>query len=152
MASEQLWELKRLILKKHRRWFRSSRVKCPFVKMSASWFLESTYLIWMLGSGLILSNNQSRATLLVLETCLGAGSLPSMIILIAASSSSKMYNTAPLWEECTFEETKSTFDNSRCFWHTCVLPCGFICFFEALQLNGVFPFLLEFLCLIWIWT
>ena len=29
---EQLWELKRLILNKHRRWFHSSRVKCPWVK------------------------------------------------------------------------------------------------------------------------
>ena len=46
----QLWELKRLILKKHRRWFQSSRVQCPLVKMSASWFLESTYLIWIFGS------------------------------------------------------------------------------------------------------
>ena len=89
MASEQHWELNRLKLKRHRTWCRSSRVKCPFVKMSASWFLKSTYLIWMLGSGLILSSNQSRATLLVLETCLSVGSPPSMIILIAASLSSR---------------------------------------------------------------
>ena len=39
----------------------------PLVRMSASWFLVSTYLIWILGSKLILSNNQSRATLWVLE-------------------------------------------------------------------------------------
>ena len=39
---------------------------------------------------LILSNNQSRATLWVLETCLIVGLLPLMIILIAASLSSKM--------------------------------------------------------------
>ena len=39
--------------------------KLPLVRMSASWFLVSTYLIWMLGSNLILSNNQSIATLWV---------------------------------------------------------------------------------------
>ena len=36
----------------------SSLVKLPFVKMSASWFLDSTYLIWTCGSNSILSNNQ----------------------------------------------------------------------------------------------
>ena len=52
---------------KHKRWFHSSHVKFPFVKMSASWFLVSMYLIWILGSKQIRSNNQSRATLWVLE-------------------------------------------------------------------------------------
>ena len=42
-----------------------------------------------LGSKLILSNNQSRATLWVLETCVNVGLLPFMIILITASLSSK---------------------------------------------------------------
>ena len=37
-----------------RRWFHSSRVKLPLVYMSASWFLVSTYLIWSLGSKLIV--------------------------------------------------------------------------------------------------
>ena len=50
------------MLNKHKRWFNSSRVKFPFVSLSASWFLVSMYLIWILGSKLILSNNQSRAT------------------------------------------------------------------------------------------
>ena len=45
-----------------------------------------------LGSRLILSNNQSRATLWVLETCLIVGLLPFMIILITASLSSNTYN------------------------------------------------------------
>ena len=36
----------------------------------------SIYLIWILGSKLIRSNNQSRATLWVLETCLNVGLLP----------------------------------------------------------------------------
>ena len=38
--------------------------------MSASWFLVSMYLIWILVSRLIRSKNQSRAALWVLETCL----------------------------------------------------------------------------------
>ena len=90
----------------HRKCFHSSRVKCPVVKMSASWFLDSTYLTWILGSKWILSNNQSSATLRILETCLSVGLLPLMIILTTASMSSKMCKVAPLWEEFTFEETK----------------------------------------------
>ena len=45
---------------KHKRWFHSSHVKFPLVNMSASWFLVSIYLIWMV-SKLIRSNNLSRA-------------------------------------------------------------------------------------------
>ena len=44
--------------------------------MSASWFLVSKYLICILGYKLIPSNNQSRATLWVLETCLTVSILP----------------------------------------------------------------------------
>ena len=44
--------------------------------MSASWCLVSMYLIWILELKLILSNNQSRATLWVLDTCLIAGLRP----------------------------------------------------------------------------
>ena len=47
-----------------------------------------------LGSKLIRSNNQSRATLWVLETCLIVGLLPFMIILITASLSSNTHNKA----------------------------------------------------------
>ena len=54
------------------------------------------------------SNNQSRATLWVLETCLIVGLLPFMIILITASLSSKIYNRTSLREEFTFEGIKST--------------------------------------------
>ena len=46
------------------------------------------------GSKLILSNNQSKATLWFLETCLMVRLLPFMIILITASLSSKTYNKA----------------------------------------------------------
>ena len=71
--------------------FRSSRVKFPLVRMSASWFLVSMYQTWILESRLIRSNNQSRATLWVLETCLIVVLLPLMIILITASLSSNTY-------------------------------------------------------------
>ena len=56
IVSEQTVELKWLILNKHNRWFHSSRVKLPLVRMSASWFLLSMYLIWIFGSKLIRSN------------------------------------------------------------------------------------------------
>ena len=75
--------------------------------MSASWFFVSMYLIWILESRLIRSNNQSRATLWVLETCLTVGLLPLMIILITASLSSNAYNKASWREDWTFEGTES---------------------------------------------
>ena len=90
------------------RWFHSSRVNFPFVSMSASWFLVSIYLIWILGSKLIRWNNQSRATLWVLETCLIVGLLPFVIILITASLSSNTHNKASWCENWTFEGTQST--------------------------------------------
>ena len=61
----------------------SSRVKLPLVRMSASWFLFSTYLIWTFGSRLILSDNQSRATRWVRETCLIVGLLPSITVILS---------------------------------------------------------------------
>ena len=52
--------------------------------------MASTSLIWIFGSRLILSKKkQSSATLWVRDTCLIAGLLPLMIILITASLSSK---------------------------------------------------------------
>ena len=74
--------------------FHSARVKLPLVKMSASWCLVSMYLIWIFGFKLILSNNQSKATLRVLATCIIVGLRPFIIILITASLSSKTYNIA----------------------------------------------------------
>ena len=52
------------------------------------------YLIWILGSKLILSNNQSRAALWVRETCLIVGLRPLTIIFLSASLSSKTHNIA----------------------------------------------------------
>ena len=107
IAAEQTVELKWLILNKLNKWFHSSRVKFPLVRMSASWFLVSMYLIWILESRLIRSNNQSSATLWVLETCLIVGLLPLMIILITASLSSNTYNKASWRADWTFEGTES---------------------------------------------
>ena len=49
----------------------------------------STYLIWILDSKLILSNDRSNGTLWVLDTCLIVGLRPLIIILMTASLSSK---------------------------------------------------------------
>ena len=70
-------------------------------------FLVSMYLIWIFGSRLIRSNNQSSATLWVLETILIVGLLPFMIILITASLSSNTYDKASWCEDWTFEGTES---------------------------------------------
>ena len=61
---------KLIMLNKRSRWFHSSREKLPMFRISANWFWVSTYLIWILGSNLILWNNQSSATLWVPDTCL----------------------------------------------------------------------------------
>ena len=83
LAKLKFWEQqnkpKLLMLNMWRRLFHSSRVKSSFVNMSASWFLVSRYLIWILGSWLILSNNKSSATLWVQDTCLIARLRPLMI-------------------------------------------------------------------------
>ena len=59
-----------------RRSSHSSRVQLPLVNMSASWCLGVNMFDWILGSKLIRSNNQSSATLWVLDTCLIVGLLP----------------------------------------------------------------------------
>ena len=84
--------------------------------MTASWFLVSMYLIWMLESRIIRSNNQSRATLWVLETCLIVGLLLLMIILITASLSSNTYNKASWREDWNvLREQKSIFSITLIF-------------------------------------
>ena len=108
ITSEQSVELKWLMSNKHNKWLHSSRVKFPLVSMSSSWFLVSMYLIWILVSKLIRSNNQSSATLWILETCLVVGLLPFTIIMITASLSSNTYNKASWCENWTFEWTRST--------------------------------------------
>ena len=61
--------------------------------MFASWCLVSTYLIWTWVSRLILSSNQSKATLWVLDTCLTVGLRPLMIILLSAFDDHVNYST-----------------------------------------------------------
>ena len=112
IAWVQHWELNRLMLHRHRRWFHSSRVKFALVGMSASWFLVSTYLIWTVGCKLILSNNWSSATLWVLATCFIVGLLLLIVILMTASLSSTMYNWDSPWEERVFAGTWSTHNKS----------------------------------------
>ena len=63
--------------------------KCLRVDFWCQW-IESDFK----ESRLILSNNQSKATLWVLDTCLIVGLRLLIIILITASLSSKTYNTA----------------------------------------------------------
>ena len=68
IVSEQTVELKWPIWTNNK-WFHSQRVKFPPVKQSTSSFLVSMYLIWIiLEFRLFRSNNQSSATLWVLET------------------------------------------------------------------------------------
>ena len=83
---------KLIMLNKRRRWFHTSREKLTLVSMSANWLLVSTYSIWIFGSKLTLANNQSSATVWVLDTCLIVGLRPLIIILMTASLSSKMFN------------------------------------------------------------
>ena len=106
-------EQKRLMLKNWRRLFQLSRVKLPLVKMSASRCLVSMYLIWISESKSIISNNQSKATLWDLDTCLIVGLRPLIIIFITASLSSKMYNISLEPEGFTFDGTWSTLVKSR---------------------------------------
>ena len=90
-------------------------------------FLVSMYFVWVLGSKLFLSNNQSRATLWVLETCLIVGLLPFMIILITASLSSSTYNKASWRTELTFEEIKLSLFKSS------IIPWDFLFVFEVCE-------------------
>ena len=69
-----------MMLNRRKTLFHSSCEKLPLVNMSVIWFLMSTYLIWILESKLIQSNDQSNATRCVLDTCLKVGLLPLIII------------------------------------------------------------------------
>ena len=108
--------------------------------MSASWFLLSTYLIWILESRLIRSNNQSRATLWVLETCLIVGLLPLIIILITASLSSNTYNKASWRADWTFERTTSmSFITSIFLWDLWFLRSSLSGFPDRSETQEIFP-------------
>ena len=55
---------------------------CPFVRMSASWFLVSTNLIWIWDPSWLCQIAQSSATLWERDTCLMIGLLPCTIIYL----------------------------------------------------------------------
>ena len=112
----------------------------PLVRMSASWFLVSMYLIWVLESRLIRSNNQPRATLWVRETCLIVGLLLLMIILITASLSSNTYNKSSWHADWTFERTESmSFIASIFFWDFWCLSSSLSGFPDRSETRETFP-------------
>ena len=88
---------------------------CLLVNMSASWCLVSTYLIWICGPTLILSNNQSGATLWVQDTSLFDGLLHLMIILITASLFSKMSSIGPIREDFALDQTLTNITPNKNF-------------------------------------
>ena len=84
------------------------------------------------GSKMILSNNQSRATRWVLETCLIVGLRPLIIILITASLSSKTYNMAPSPECIELDEMWSMLVGMTL---VCLNWMG-LCMFGSVACNG----------------
>ena len=101
------------------------------------WCFVSMYRIWILETRLIRPNNQSKATLWVLDTCLIVGLWPLIIILITASLSSKTHNKA-LEPECVFrlmERDQCWSNQDWCSW----LESVFVCLTEELPTG--FPWL-----------
>ena len=112
ITSGQLVKLKRLMLKQ-------TQKMIPFITCEISLCQYVCELVFGVNvfeldfrSKLILSNNQSRATLWVRETCLIVGLLPFMIILITLSLSSNTHNKASWREELTCEGIQSTLSKS----------------------------------------
>ena len=81
------------------------------------------YLIGILGSKLVLSNNQSRATLWVLDTCLIVGLLPLIIILIT-SELFPLFSPRVVLCLMTKKRTSSISWNSE--WRSLHLPTKFL--------------------------
>ena len=103
---------KLIVLNKRRKWFHSSQVKFPLIDKSASWFLVSTNLIWIFGYKLILSNNQSRATLCIRDMCLIIGLRSLMIIQIHCLIVLKNVQHGFEVRRFAVWTTRSTLDNS----------------------------------------
>ena len=99
ITSRQLMELKWLTLNKHKKMIPFITCEISICQYVCELVLGVNEFDLNLGVQIDPSNNQSRATLWVLETCRIVGLLPFMIILITASLSSKMYNIASLREE-----------------------------------------------------
>ena len=92
----------------------------------------------------ILSNNQSNATLWVLDTFLIIGLRPLMIILITASLSSNMYSCASQWQEFAFVATWSRFNNWSTFWLPSFLNLTFDVFAADSRNSSTLPSFAEF--------
>ena len=76
ITSRHLVELKMADVEHTQKMIRFITCEVSLCQYVCELILVSMYLIWILGSKLILSNNQSRATLWVLGTCLIVGLLP----------------------------------------------------------------------------
>ena len=142
--SAQRVELKWLMMNKWKKLFHWSRVKLLLVTMSASWWLLSMYLIWILESRLIRSNNQSSATLWVLDTCFIVGFQPLIIILITAWLSSQTNNIALEPESFTFDRDQYWLDRDWCAWLEFGSACWVVFFVTS------FPVTLQDLWLCWL--
>ena len=94
-------------------------------------------------SKLILSNNQPRETLWVLDTYLIVGLLPLIVILITASLSSNTYNIALDYEKFASAGTLSTWNKSEL---SCVLDVVRCTRFPGADESLV---LLDWFCLQW---
>ena len=144
-------ELKWLMLNKQRKLFHSSREKLTiWLACRRVWFLVSMYRIWIMGSKLILSSNQSRETLWVLDTCHIVGLLPLIIMLITVSLSSNTYNIAMDWEILTFESTLLNMKQFRTVVHVWSfrLILGALARRGVMQQVSLYPWILGFIGLI----
>ena len=140
IAAEQTVELKWLILNKLQQMIPLITCEISFVSMSASWFLVSMYLIWILESRLIRSNNQSRATLWVLETCLIVGLLPLISSWSLLHCPQNTYNKASWREDWTFEGTESMSSiTSIFFWDLWRLWTSWSSFPDLSETRETFP-------------
>ena len=83
----------------------------PLIMCEAS-FGEHVRKLILVSTCLFLSNNNTNATLWVLDTCLIVGLLPLMTIFITASLTSQINNRSSNWASFAFVTTWSRCDNS----------------------------------------
>ena len=125
-----------------RRLFHSSRVKFPFLKMSASWWLVSVYRIWIFGSTWIRSNSRNQSNLVgswhVSHCWTLAPSLSSLPRLIYHSTASK-------WS-CVWRNVMSTVLDPD--WRA-LLDLGFSCGVWCFATGSLRLLIFGFVDLIW---
>ena len=91
-------------------------MKFPFFEMSASWFLVSVYLIWILESRFDRTTNQVQLCEFWKHVSL-LDSFLLMVTFFTASLSSNTYNKASCRADWTFEGTESI--STLVFFETC---------------------------------